>query len=137
MFASGNELHLAAFREHHEFESFRAGSSHPVPYLLRYPDEQRIYDAQVAPQVGGHVAPHATELAAQFAVLTTACAAPIPRGTRGRSGRRWSRSPRSRSSICTGRAPCPLASASRRRRPCGPTSRALLLETDGAAEYEG
>lgn len=71
MLASGNELHLTAFREHHEFESFRGRLELiPVPYLLSYPDEQRIYDAQVAPQVGRHVAPHAVELAALFAVLT-------------------------------------------------------------------
>jgi predicted Ser/Thr protein kinase len=33
-------------------------------------DEKRIYDAQIAPQVRRHVAPHATEMAAMFAVLT-------------------------------------------------------------------
>jgi serine protein kinase len=71
MLASGNELHLSAFREHHEFESFRGRFELVrVPYLLNYRDEQRIYDAQVAPQVGRPVAPHATEIAAMFAVLT-------------------------------------------------------------------
>ncbi|MBN2192971.1 MAG: serine protein kinase PrkA [Polyangiaceae bacterium] len=71
MLASGNELHLSAFREHHEFESFRGRLELVrVPYLLSYLDEQRIYDAQVAPQVERHVAPHATEIAAMFAVLT-------------------------------------------------------------------
>ncbi|HET9956686.1 MAG TPA: serine protein kinase PrkA, partial [Polyangiaceae bacterium] len=71
MLASGNEVHLAAFREHPEFESFR-GRFELVraPYLLSYVDEQAIYDAQVASQVRGHVAPHATEVAAVFAVLT-------------------------------------------------------------------
>lgn len=71
MLASGNEVHLAAFREHAEFESFR-GRLELVraPYLLDYRDEQRIYDAQVAPLVRRHVAPHATRIAAMFAVLT-------------------------------------------------------------------
>jgi serine protein kinase len=33
-------------------------------------DECKIYDAQIAPQVRRHVAPHATRMAAMFAVLT-------------------------------------------------------------------
>ncbi|HEY3236701.1 MAG TPA: serine protein kinase PrkA [Polyangiaceae bacterium] len=71
MIASGNEAHLAAFREHPEFQSFR-GRLELVraPYLLTWLDEQRIYDAQIAPQVRCHVAPHATQMAAMFAVLT-------------------------------------------------------------------
>lgn len=71
MVASGNELHLAAFREHPEFASFRGRLELVrVPYLRNYLDEQRIYDAQVAPQIERHVAPHATRVAAMFAVLT-------------------------------------------------------------------
>lgn len=71
MIASGNEVHLAAFHDHPEFESFR-GRLELVrsPYLLSWVDEQQIYDAQIAPQVRRHVAPHATEIAAMFAVLT-------------------------------------------------------------------
>ncbi len=71
MLASGNELHLTAFREHPEFESFRGRLELiKAPYLLSWIDEQRIYDAQIAPQVRKHVAPHATQMAAMFAVLT-------------------------------------------------------------------
>jgi serine protein kinase len=71
MVASGNELHLSAFREHPEFESFRGRFELiRAPYLLSWTDEQRIYDSQIAPQVRRHVAPHATRLAAMFAVLT-------------------------------------------------------------------
>ena len=71
MIASANEIHLAAFREHPEFPSFR-GRMELVrtPYLLSYEDEQSIYDNQVAAQVQRHVAPHATQVAAIFAVLT-------------------------------------------------------------------
>jgi predicted Ser/Thr protein kinase len=71
MLASANEVHLAAFREHPEFESFR-GRFELVraPYLLSWVDEQAIYDAQIAPHVRKHVAPHATQVAAMFAVLT-------------------------------------------------------------------
>lgn len=71
MLASGNEVHLSAFREHPEFESFRGRLELVrVPYLLSWLDEQAIYEAQIVPQVRGHVAPHATRLAAMFAVLT-------------------------------------------------------------------
>ncbi|HEY6558231.1 MAG TPA: serine protein kinase PrkA [Polyangiaceae bacterium] len=71
MLASGNEVHLAAFREHPEFESFRGRLELVrMPYLRSWIDEQRIYDAQIAPQVRRHVAPHSTRMAAMFAVLT-------------------------------------------------------------------
>jgi serine protein kinase len=71
MIASGNELHLAAFREHPEFESFRGRLELvKMPYLRSWIDEQRIYDAQIVPQIRTHVAPHATQLAAMFAALT-------------------------------------------------------------------
>lgn len=71
LLASGNEVHLGAFRAHPEFESFRGRLELVrVPYLRNWRDEVRIYDAQIVPHVNGHVAPHATEVAAMFAVLT-------------------------------------------------------------------
>lgn len=71
MMGSANELHLDAFREHPEFASFR-GRLELVrtPYLRSYLHERAIYDTLVAPQVKRHVAPHATLVAAAFAVLT-------------------------------------------------------------------
>jgi predicted Ser/Thr protein kinase len=71
MIGSANEVHLAAFREHPEFPSFRGRFELlRAPYLRTFVDEQRIYDTQIAPFVTRHVAPHATRVAAQFAVLT-------------------------------------------------------------------
>lgn len=71
MVASANEGQLAAFREHPEFESFRGRLELiRTAYLLSWVDEKAIYDAQIVPQVRCHVAPHATEMAAVFAVLT-------------------------------------------------------------------
>src|SRR4030095_9960996 len=71
MLGSANELHLDAFREHPEFASFRGRLDLVrVPYLRSYKHEQAIYDEHVAPQIRKHVAPHATEMAAMFAVLT-------------------------------------------------------------------
>ena len=71
MIGSANEIHLSAFREHPEFPSFRGRFELvAVPYLRSYLDERAIYDAQIAPHTGRFVAPHATTVAAEFAVLT-------------------------------------------------------------------
>lgn len=71
MIGSANEIHLAAFREHPEFPSFRGRFEFlRAPYLRSYADEQRIYDEQIVPHMTRHVAPHATRVAAEFAVLT-------------------------------------------------------------------
>lgn len=71
MVASANESELAVFRQRPEFESFR-GRIELVRagYLVSWKQEQQIYEAQIVPQVRGHVAPHATRMAAMFAVLT-------------------------------------------------------------------
>ncbi len=71
MLGSSNEGHLDAFREHPEYASFR-GRLELVraPYLVDWTLEKEIYDRQVAPGVGRPVAPHATEMAALFAVLS-------------------------------------------------------------------
>ncbi len=71
MMGSANELHLDAFREHPEFASFRGRLELArAPYLKSYEQERLIYDTHVTPQVRRHVAPHATEMAALFAVFT-------------------------------------------------------------------
>lgn len=71
LLASTNEIHLDAFRQHPEYNSFRARLQLlRVGYLVDYRREQEIYDAQVVPQVRQHVTPHATEVAALWAVLT-------------------------------------------------------------------
>ncbi len=71
MIGSANELHLDAFREHPEFASFRGRLELiRTPYLRSYVQEQAIYDTHVVPQVKRHIAPHATRVAAMFAVLT-------------------------------------------------------------------
>lgn len=69
--STSNDIHLKAFREHHEYRSFRGRLSLVrVPYLLDFRQEQGIYDAQIVPQVRTHVAPHATYVAALWATLT-------------------------------------------------------------------
>src|SRR4029077_11413516 len=71
MMGSATELHVDAFREHAEFASFRGRLELArVPYLKSYEQERLIYDTHVVPQIRRHVAPHATEIAASFAVFT-------------------------------------------------------------------
>ena len=72
LIASANEKHLGAFKELPDFASFKGRIELVrVPYLRRYKTEQQIYDAQItSTTVGKHVAPHATEIAAMWAVLT-------------------------------------------------------------------
>lgn len=72
MIASSNEKQLAAFKESPEFPSFKGRLELVrVPYLRRASVEREIYDRQITrASVGRHVAPHATEVAAAWAVLT-------------------------------------------------------------------
>jgi len=72
LIASSNEKHLSAFKELPDFASFKGRIELVrVPYLRRYLVEKQIYDAQItSTTVGKHVAPHATEVAAMWAVLT-------------------------------------------------------------------
>jgi predicted Ser/Thr protein kinase len=69
---STNEKQLAAFKEVPDFPSFKGRLELiRVPYLRRYSVEREIYDLQVSrASVGKHIAPHATEVAAMWAVLT-------------------------------------------------------------------
>lgn len=72
LLASANEKQLGAFKELPEFASFKGRLELVrVPYLRRASVEREIYEQQVtAAAVGRHVAPHATEVAAEWAVLT-------------------------------------------------------------------
>ena len=69
--ATSNEVHLEAFRRHPEFPSFRGRLALiRVPYLREIPLEREIYELHIVPQIDGHVAPHAIETAARWAVMT-------------------------------------------------------------------
>ena len=72
LIATSNEKHLQAFKETPDFASFKGRIELVrVPYLRRYAVEKRIYDAQVTrAAIGKHIAPHATSVAALWAVLT-------------------------------------------------------------------
>ena len=69
--ASSNEKHLSAFKEISDFASFKGRIELvQVPYLREAREEERVYRHQLEGAVGKHVAPHATAVAAQWAVLT-------------------------------------------------------------------
>jgi predicted Ser/Thr protein kinase len=71
LIASSNEKHLSAFKEMGDFASFKGRIELVrVPYLRRVSEEQRVYEFRLKETVGKHVAPHATEVAALWAVLT-------------------------------------------------------------------
>ncbi len=71
MLGSANDVHLAAFREHPEYPSFRGRIELiSVPYLRDFHDEERIYNEQIVPTLRRHVAPYTARVAAEFAVLT-------------------------------------------------------------------
>ena len=72
LIGSTNEKQLAAFKETVDFPSFKGRIELVrVPYLRRFSVEKEIYDQQISrATVGKHVAPHATEVAARWAVLT-------------------------------------------------------------------
>jgi predicted Ser/Thr protein kinase len=82
--ASANEKQLAEFKERPEFASFKGRLELVrVPYLRRASVEREIYDRQITPAaVGKHVAPHATRVAALWAVLTR-LKRPIPERYQG------------------------------------------------------
>jgi predicted Ser/Thr protein kinase len=72
LIASANEKQLSAFKEFPDFPSFKGRIELVrVPYLRRRGVEREIYDRQVTREtVGKHIAPHATDVAATWAVLT-------------------------------------------------------------------
>jgi serine protein kinase len=72
MIASSNELHLDAFKQHPDWPSFKGRMELvTAPYLLRVADEIKIYEDQIPRALTGvHIAPHALEVAARWAVLT-------------------------------------------------------------------
>jgi predicted Ser/Thr protein kinase len=69
---TSNDKYVHAFAKLPEFPSFKGRMEFVrVPYIRSYKVEQDIYDMQVSREVvGRHVAPHATHVAALWAVLT-------------------------------------------------------------------
>ncbi len=69
---TSNEIHLAAFKEIAEFQSFKGRLELVrVPYLLDFTKEQIIYEQKLREAASArHIAPHCAYVAALWAVLT-------------------------------------------------------------------
>lgn len=69
---TSNEIHLAAFKQHPDFNSFKGRFNFiTVPYLLDVRDEERIYGEQVdALKERSFFSPHALNALSLFAVMT-------------------------------------------------------------------
>jgi predicted Ser/Thr protein kinase len=137
MVGSANELHLDAFREHPEFASFR-GRMELVrtPYLRSYIQEQAIYDTHVVPQVKRHVAPHATRVAAMFAVLTRMRKPSVDKYPRPLDGAVGSLTAREKMELyATGQAPSRLDREAQKL--VASNIKALHAESDAYPIYEG
>lgn len=71
LFATSNELHLISFKEYPDWQSFKGRIELiKVPYLLNAEDETGIYKNHLNSTITMHIAPHAIEVAARWAVLT-------------------------------------------------------------------
>ncbi|GAB4523948.1 MAG: serine protein kinase [Haliangiales bacterium] len=72
LMGTSNEIHLNAFKEVAEFQSFRGRLELVrVPYLLDITQEEEIYKQKIREAAGQrHVAPHCAYVAALWAVLT-------------------------------------------------------------------
>ena len=70
--ASTNDLYVDAFKKAPDFASFRGRMEFVrVPYLFNYREEQQIYDVQLRlHETAKQVAPHVSEIAALWAVMT-------------------------------------------------------------------
>jgi len=70
--ASTNDMYVEAFKKSPDFPSFRGRMEFiRVPYLYDYTEEQQIYDLQLRlHETGKSVAPHVSEIAAMWAVMT-------------------------------------------------------------------
>jgi serine protein kinase len=69
---TSNEIHLAAFKQHPDFNSFKGRFNFvTVPYLLDVRDEEKIYEEQVdGLKDRSHFAPHSLNALCLFAVMS-------------------------------------------------------------------
>ena len=69
---TSNEIHVSAFKEIPDFQSFKGRIEMVrVPYLLDFTQEQEIYQQKIHEAAGSrHVAPHCAYVTALWAVLT-------------------------------------------------------------------
>ena len=135
---SSNEIHLQAFKEIPEFQSFRGRLELVrVPYLLDFKQEEKIYSEKLREAAHSrHVAPHSSYVAALWAVLTRMrkpMADKFPKKIADLVARL---TPLEKSELyALGKAPDPLSTAQSRE--LISNLRAILRESDSYPNYEG
>lgn len=69
---SSNEIHLSAFKQHPDYNSFKGRFNFiRVPYLLNYEDESKIYQNQIKNiEDKTHFEPHSIDALCLFSVMT-------------------------------------------------------------------
>ncbi len=69
---TSNEIHLAAFKQHPDFNSFKGRFNFiTVPYLLDFREEEKIYQEQIfGLKEHSHFSPHALSTICLFAVMS-------------------------------------------------------------------
>jgi serine protein kinase len=135
---SSNEIHLQAFKEIPEFQSFRGRLELVrVPYLLDFKQEEQIYSEKLREAAHArHVAPHCSYIAAMWAVLTRMrkpMADKFPKKIADLVARL---TPLEKAELyALGKAPDSLSTAQARELTAN--LRAILRESDSYPNYEG
>jgi predicted Ser/Thr protein kinase len=135
---SSNEIHLQAFKEIPEFQSFRGRLELVrVPYLLDFKQEEKIYSEKLREAAHSrHVAPHSAYVAALWAVLTRMrkpMADKFPKKIADLVARL---TPLEKAELyALGKAPDALSTA--QARDLTANLRAILRESDSYPNYEG
>jgi serine protein kinase len=135
---SSNEIHLQAFKEIPEFQSFRGRLELVrVPYLLDFKQEETIYSEKLREAAHSrHIAPHSAYVAALWAVLTRMrkpMADKFPKKIADLVARL---TPLEKAELyATGKAPDSLTTAQARE--LTSNLRAILRESDSYPNYEG
>ena len=136
--ASSNETHLSAFKDYADWASFKGRIELVrVPYIRDFQVEQRIYDEQVTSEtVHKRVAPHATFVAALWAVLTRLRKPQADRFPKALRGTVAALTPIQKADLyATGRTPRGLTID--RARLLRQHVKTLAEDTRGEAAYEG
>ncbi|HKE15643.1 MAG TPA: hypothetical protein VKB80_12285 [Kofleriaceae bacterium] len=135
---SSNEIHLQAFKEIPEFQSFRGRLELVrVPYLLDFKQEEMIYSEKLREAAHSrHIAPHSAYVAALWAVLTRMrkpMADKFPKKIADLVARL---TPLEKAELyAVGKAPDSLTTAQARE--LTSNLRAILRESDSYPNYEG
>jgi serine protein kinase len=135
---SCNDIHLSAFREIPDFQSFKGRMEFVrVPYLRDVGHEQSLYQARLAEAAGPkHIAPHTAHVAALWALLTRMRKPQADRYTGGLAETVASMTPLDKAMLYH-RGTVPRGLTHERARELLPAIATLWHESDSYPMYEG